>query len=135
MSRRLSGLSSTIRMRAGATERSDPENSSVLFAISGGRQTERPTYIGISAESVIALMDAELAQGVGLARGVARAPSRSTMGTTVRINIPRIISFVIIAVVIAGIVNVYADAGPIERMARARLCERHPGPCRGRLGR
>ncbi len=52
-----------------------------------------------------------------------------------KINIPRILSFVIIAIVIAGVVNVYADAGPIERMARARVCERHPGPCRERLGR
>ena len=52
-----------------------------------------------------------------------------------RINVPRIISFVIIAAVIAGIVNVYADAGPIERMARARVCERHGPPCRERLGR
>jgi hypothetical protein len=57
------------------------------------------------------------------------------METTVRINVPRIISFVIIAAVIAGIVNVYADAGPIERMARARVCERHGPPCRERLGR
>jgi hypothetical protein len=53
----------------------------------------------------------------------------------VRISVPRIISFVIIAIVIAGVVNVYADAGPIERMARARVCERHSGPCRERLGR
>jgi hypothetical protein len=53
----------------------------------------------------------------------------------VRINVPRIISFVIIAAVIAGIVNVYADAGPIERMARARVCDRHGPPCRERLGR
>ncbi|HXT99629.1 MAG TPA: hypothetical protein VN903_01465 [Polyangia bacterium] len=52
-----------------------------------------------------------------------------------RISVPRIISFVIIAIVIAGVVNVYADAGPIERMARARVCERHSGPCRERLGR
>ena len=51
-----------------------------------------------------------------------------------RINVPRIISFVIIAAVIAGIVNVYADAGPIERMARARVCERHGSPCKERLG-
>ena len=52
-----------------------------------------------------------------------------------KINVPRIISFVIIAIVIAGVVNVYADAGPIERMARARVCERHGSPCRERLGR
>ena len=51
------------------------------------------------------------------------------------INLPRILSFVIIAVVIAGVVNVYADAGPIERMARARVCERHAPPCKERLGR
>ena len=51
------------------------------------------------------------------------------------INLPRILSFVIIAVVIAGGVNVYADAGPIERMARARVCERHAPPCKERLGR
>ena len=57
------------------------------------------------------------------------------MVAAVRINVPRIISFVIIAAVIAGIVNVYADAGPIERMARARVCERHGPPCRERLGR
>jgi len=57
------------------------------------------------------------------------------MGPTVRINVQRIISFIIIAVVIAGIVNVYADAGPIERMARAKVCERHGPPCRERLGR
>jgi hypothetical protein len=57
------------------------------------------------------------------------------MGTAVRINVPRIISFLIIAAVIAGIVNVYADAGPIERMARARVCERHGPPCKERLGR
>jgi hypothetical protein len=50
------------------------------------------------------------------------------------INIPRLISFVIIAAVIAGLVNVYADAGPIERMARARVCERHGPPCKERLG-
>jgi hypothetical protein len=53
----------------------------------------------------------------------------------VRINIPRIISFAIIAVVIAGVVNVYADAGPIEHMARAKVCERHGPPCHERLGR
>lgn len=52
-----------------------------------------------------------------------------------RINVPRIISFVIIAIVIAGVVNVYADAGPIERMARARACEHHGSPCKERLGR
>ena len=48
------------------------------------------------------------------------------MRAAVKINVPRILSFVIIAIVIAGVVNVYADAGPIERMARARVCERHP---------
>ena len=52
-----------------------------------------------------------------------------------RINVSRIISLIIIALVIAGLVNVYADAGPIERMARARVCERHGAPCRERLGR
>jgi hypothetical protein len=52
-----------------------------------------------------------------------------------KINVPRLISFVIIAAVIAGVVNVYADAGPIERMARARVCERHGPPCKERLGR
>jgi len=52
-----------------------------------------------------------------------------------KINVPRIISFIIIALVIAGIVNVYADAGPIEQMARARACERHGPPCRERRGR
>jgi hypothetical protein len=57
------------------------------------------------------------------------------MGAAVRINVPRILSFIIIAAVIAGVVNVYADAGPIERMARARVCERHSPPCRERLGR
>jgi hypothetical protein len=46
-----------------------------------------------------------------------------------------LISFAIIALVVAGVVNVYADAGPIERMARARVCERHGPPCRERLGR
>ena len=51
-----------------------------------------------------------------------------------KINIPRLISFLIIAAVIAGLVNVYADAGPIERMARARVCERHGPPCKERLG-
>jgi hypothetical protein len=51
-----------------------------------------------------------------------------------KINIPRLISFLIIAIVIAGLVNVYADAGPIERMARARACERHTPPCKERLG-
>jgi hypothetical protein len=57
------------------------------------------------------------------------------MSAAVRINVPRILSFIIIAAVIAGVVNVYADAGPIERMARARVCERHGPPCRERLGR
>jgi len=57
------------------------------------------------------------------------------MSVAVRINVPRILSMVIIAAVIAGIVNVYADAGPIERMARARVCERHGPPCKERLGR
>ena len=57
------------------------------------------------------------------------------MRPAVRINVPRIISFIIIAIVIAGVVNVYADAGPIERMARARVCERHGPPCKERLGR
>jgi len=52
-----------------------------------------------------------------------------------KINVPRVISLVIIAIVIAGLVNVYADAGPIERMARARVYERHGAPCRERLGR
>jgi hypothetical protein len=51
-----------------------------------------------------------------------------------KINLPRLISFVIIAAVIAGLVNVYADAGPIERMARARVCDRHGPPCKERLG-
>ena len=51
------------------------------------------------------------------------------------INVPRIISLVVVAAVIAGIVNVYADAGPIERLARARVCGRHGPPCRERLGR
>ena len=57
------------------------------------------------------------------------------MRLAVRINVPRIISFIIIAIVIAGVVNVYADAGPIERMARARVCARHGSPCKERLGR
>ena len=57
------------------------------------------------------------------------------MQPAVRINVPRIISFIIIAIVIAGVVNVYADAGPIERMARARVCARHGPPCKERLGR
>jgi hypothetical protein len=52
-----------------------------------------------------------------------------------KINVSRIISLVIICIVIAGLVNVYADAGPIERMARARVCERHGAPCHERLGR
>jgi hypothetical protein len=51
------------------------------------------------------------------------------------INVTRVIGLIIIAIVIAGLVNVYADAGPIERMARARVCERHGAPCRERLGR
>jgi len=51
------------------------------------------------------------------------------------INVSRIIAFIIIALVIAGLVNVFADAGPIERMARARVCERHGAPCRERLTR
>jgi hypothetical protein len=51
-----------------------------------------------------------------------------------KINLPRIISMLIVAMVIAGLVNVYADAGPIERMARARACERHGPPCKERLG-
>ena len=52
-----------------------------------------------------------------------------------KINIPRLISFLILAIVIAGVVNVYADAGPIERMARARVCERHGPACKERLGK
>ena len=75
--------------------------------------------------------DVGLAQGVGCATGV--TPRYD--GLAVRINVPRIISFIIIAIVIAGVVNVYADAGPIERMARARVCERHGSPCKERLGR
>jgi hypothetical protein len=51
------------------------------------------------------------------------------------INVTRIIGLLIMAIVIAGLMNVYADAGPIERMARARVCERHAAPCRERLGR
>jgi len=51
------------------------------------------------------------------------------------LNVTRVIGLVIIAIVIAGLVNVYADAGPIERMARGRVCERHGAPCRERLGR
>jgi hypothetical protein len=51
------------------------------------------------------------------------------------INVTRVIGLCIIAIVIAGLVNVYADAGPIERMARARVCERHGAPCHERLGR
>ena len=52
------------------------------------------------------------------------------------INLPRILSFVIIAVVIAGVVNVYADAGPIERAARQVACDAHrSAACRLRLGR
>ena len=41
------------------------------------------------------------------------------------INLPRILSFVIIAIVIAAL-NVYSNTGPIKRMARARL--RTPRP-------
>jgi hypothetical protein len=52
-----------------------------------------------------------------------------------KINVPRIISFVIIAVVIAGIVNVYADAGRSSGWRAARVCDRHGPPCRERLGR
>jgi hypothetical protein len=51
------------------------------------------------------------------------------------INVTRVIGLGIIAIVIAGLANVYADAGPIERMARVRVCERHGAPCRERLGR
>jgi hypothetical protein len=53
----------------------------------------------------------------------------------VRINLPAIFGLIILAIVIAGVTNVYADAGPIERLARARVCERHAPPCRERLGR
>ena len=57
------------------------------------------------------------------------------MRPTVRINVPRIISFIIIAIVIAGVVNVYADAGPI-RTNGARPGVRAPWtPCKERLGR
>jgi hypothetical protein len=57
------------------------------------------------------------------------------MGGTVRINLPAIFGLIILAIVIAGVTNVYADAGPIERLARARVCERHAPPCKERLGR
>src|SRR5262245_23603436 len=136
MSRRFSGLSSTMRMRAGATARADPEYSSVFCAISGsaaGRNLTRWDLGRIPGALY----------GAGTGGGARRRPAgaqrrsgiRGSIGTAVRINLPRILSFVIIAIVIAGVVNVYADAGPIERMARARVCERHPGPCRERLGR
>jgi len=53
-----------------------------------------------------------------------------------RINVPRILALVIIAAVIAGMTNLYADAGPIERMARRAACDKHDAsPCRERLGR
>ncbi len=50
------------------------------------------------------------------------------------INLSRVFGLLIVATVVAGLLNVYADAGPIERMARARVCERHSAPCRERLG-
>jgi hypothetical protein len=62
-------------------------------------------------------------------------PKRGTMVAAMTINVTRVIGLLIMAIVIAGLVNVYADAGPIERMARARVCERHGAPCRERLGR
>lgn len=53
-----------------------------------------------------------------------------------RINVPRILALVVIAAVIAGMTNLYADAGPIERMARKAVCDNHGAtPCRERLGR
>ena len=53
-----------------------------------------------------------------------------------QINVPRILALVVIAAVIAGMTNLYADAGPIERMARKAACSKHDStPCRERLGR
>ena len=53
-----------------------------------------------------------------------------------QINVPRILALVVIAAVIAGMTNLYADAGPIERMARKAVCDKHDStPCRERLGR
>jgi hypothetical protein len=53
-----------------------------------------------------------------------------------RINVPRILALVVIAAVIAGMTNLYADAGPIERMARRVVCDMHDSiACRERLGR
>jgi len=53
-----------------------------------------------------------------------------------RINVPRILALLMIAAVIAGMSNLYAEAGPIERMARKAACDKHDsGPCRERLGR
>lgn len=53
-----------------------------------------------------------------------------------RINVPRILALVMVAAVIAGMTNLYADAGPIERMARRAACDKHDStPCRERLGR
>ncbi len=52
-----------------------------------------------------------------------------------QINVPRILGLVIVAAVIAGMTNLYADAGPIERMARKAVCDKHGStPCRERLG-
>src|SRR4029079_10116200 len=144
MSRRLSGLSSTMRMRAGATARADPEYSSVFFAISGSaagrnltrwdlgripgalydpgprggarrrRASRRRAKRGIAATGETDSRTPRLRRGATGARR--RAVNRGTMRAAVKINVPRILSFVIIAIVIAGIVNVYADAGTIERM-------------------
>jgi hypothetical protein len=53
-----------------------------------------------------------------------------------QINVPRIIALVAVAAAIAGMTNLYADAGPIERMARKVVCDSHDAkPCRERLGR
>ena len=53
-----------------------------------------------------------------------------------QINVPRILALVVIAAVIAGMTNLYADAGPIERMARKAVCDKHDAtPCHERLGR
>jgi hypothetical protein len=53
-----------------------------------------------------------------------------------QINVPRILGLLIVAAVIVGMTNLYADAGPIERMARKAVCDRHEGkPCRERVAR
>jgi hypothetical protein len=53
-----------------------------------------------------------------------------------RINVSWIFALLVVAAVAAGMMNLYADAGPIERMARKALCDTHGSkPCHERLGR